>query len=386
MSALTWVVILFSRMVLNLGVRVTYPFLPEIARGLDIPFHQAGLLVAGRHVAGLTAVLWGMLGERRGYVSGMQTGLLLLVVGSAIVWWNNSFVIVLGGFLLLGLAKTAYDPNVQAFVSERVPYSRRARALGILESAWSGSWFLGIPLCGILIAHLGWHGPFAFLCIASLLAVAGTRKSQQLTNSTSSSSSLQPEGGAEEENSTVREVYALVVLGVSLFMVFANENMVIVYGAWLEQTFHMEVEKLGFFSILVGLAELAGECTVVFFVDRIGKKRAILIGLALTGCSYILLPFCQGSVKLALTALVLLFYFFEFTIVSIFPYVSELVPSRRGSWLAYNYSLMVVGRLAGSMVGPYLWDLTQNISYLAVISVAAQVLAIALLLAARRRR
>ena len=35
-----------------------------------------------------------------------------------------------------------------------------------------------------------------------------------------------------------------------------------------------------------------------------------------------------------------MFYLFEFTIVSIFPYVSELVPLERGKWLAFNFSAL----------------------------------------------
>jgi predicted MFS family arabinose efflux permease len=170
-----------------------------------------------------------------------------------------------------------------------------------------------------------------------------------------------------------------------MLMLFANENMVIVYGAWLEEQFHLKVQTLGLFSILVGVAELAGELTVIFLVDKIGKRRAIFGGLVLTGLSYMALPFCQGSIYIAIAGLVCMFYVFEFTVVSVFPYVSELVPSERGKWLAFNYSALVVGRLCGALTGPWLWQKTPNIFVLAMLSLLAQVMAIFLLVIAKRK-
>jgi predicted MFS family arabinose efflux permease len=136
---------------------------------------------------------------------------------------------------------------------------------------------------------------------------------------------------------------------------------------------------------LVGVAELGGELTVVALVDRIGKRKAILGGLVLTGLSYLALPFCQNSIYLALVGLVCMFYLFEFTIVSIFPYVSEMVPAERGKWLAFNYTALVIGRLCGALSGPWLWQRSMNILFLVFVSVFVQALAVFLLLGSRPR-
>ena len=118
MSRWTWFVVLFSRVTLNLAVRVTYPFLPAIARGLGISFERAGLLVAARHLVGLTGAFWGLLGERKGYAWGMVIGLSALFLGSLTVSVSRTFSLALVGFVLIGLSKPVYDPNVQAFASE----------------------------------------------------------------------------------------------------------------------------------------------------------------------------------------------------------------------------------------------------------------------------
>jgi predicted MFS family arabinose efflux permease len=315
----------------------------------------------------------------------MLFGLSTLLLGALAVSLSRSYLLVLAGFLLIGIAKPVYDPSVQAFVSARTPYPKRARALGILESPWAGSWLLGIPISGFLIASFGWHSPFVMISGAALLAIIFTRGLEHDPPTTTEDGNNSNQNVSLSKNSPSQRGKPIFVLTVSLLMVFANENMVIVYGAWIEQQFHLNVQALGLFSMLVGLAELGGEFTVAALVDRIGKRRAILAGLILTGGSYLALPLCQGSIVLALAGLVAMFYLFEFTIVSIFPYVSELVPAERGKWLAFNYGCLVMGRLGGALSGPWLWQQNPDLSMLAVLSALAQVLAVLLLILASRR-
>jgi len=123
-------------------------------------------------------------------------------------------------------------------------------------------------------------------------------------------------------------------------------------------------------------------------IEREGLKAepfpSLTLGLALTGLSYVALPFGQYSIYTALAGLVCMFYFFEFTIVSIFPYVSEMVPSERGKWLAFNYTALVIGRLCGALSGPWLWQLKPDIFTLVILSLIAQVLAVILLQSSKR--
>jgi predicted MFS family arabinose efflux permease len=379
MSRWTWIVVFFSRLLLNLAVRVTYPFLPAIARGLSISFQHAGLLVAARHFVGLTGALWAMVAEKKGYGLGMMIGLTALLLGSFTVSLSTGFAFALVGFILIGLSKPVYDPSVQAFVSARIPYAKRAMALGILETSWAGSWLLGIPLSGVLIAYFGWHSPFSFISGAALLAIFLTARLKDITSADQTSGKNTEQNLSTPSETVLSKVGPFLILGVSLLMVFANENMVIVYGAWLEEQFHLQVRELGFFSILVGMAEFGGELTVVALVDRIGKRKAILGGLVLTGLSYLALTFCQRSLYMALAGLVCMFYLFEFTIVSIFPYVSEMVPAERGKWLAFNYTALVIGRLCGALSGPWLWQLRPDIYLIVILSLAAQFMAVILL-------
>ena len=106
----------------------------------------------------------------------MLLGLVALVVGALLVSAAPAFAPALVAFALMGLGKAGYDPAMQAFVSDAVPYERRGRALAVLELSWSLAWLIGVPAAGFLIAAYGWQAPFLAIALAglvSLVLVAG---------------------------------------------------------------------------------------------------------------------------------------------------------------------------------------------------------------------
>ncbi len=376
LTQFAWLVIFISRVVLNLSFRVVYPFLPAISRGLSIPLQQAGLFLTARSVTGLAGIFFGMWGERIGYVRWMLVALSILFLGNTLVSFSSSFLWALVGFALLGLAQTAYVPVSQAYVSASVPYSRRARVIGLIEASWSASWFLGIPVCGLLIAQVGWRSPFVLLALASLLMLffTGRLKAPQSDRV----AIFQPADPSHA--SLLARTAPSLVLFCTFLMAFANENIMIVFGAWLEQCFSLRVEALGFLSSLAGLAELAGELTVALAVDRLGKRRTICAGLLTGALAYLSLIAGQGSLLLAMPALMTVFFLFELTFVSMISYVSELAPMQRGRWLATNYSLNVAGRMFASLSGPWLWTHNHSILPNALTSCLCTLLSLALFL------
>jgi len=360
-----WLIIFISRMFLNLSFRVVYPFLPAISRGLDIPFQQAGLFLTARSATGLAGIFFGMWGERIGYVRWMIVAIFILLFGSTLLSASGSFYWALIGFAFLGLAQTAYVPVSQAYVSASVPYSRRARVIGLIETSWSASWFLGIPICGVLIAQLGWRSPFVLISLACLVLVFYTGR---LRPPKSSSGAINIESAGAPSRSLSARATPLLVLICTFLMSFANENIMIIFGAWLEKYFSLQVEALGFLSSLAGFAELAGELTVALAVDRLGKRRTIAGGLLTASIAYLALTACQRSLIAAILGLMAVFFLFELTFVSMISYVSELSPMQRGKWLATNYSLNVGGRMFASISGPWLWTINHSILPNALIS------------------
>ncbi len=171
-----WTTILPARLLINAQFRIPYPFLPAISRGLGVPLEVAGLLLTVRGLLGATSPLFGYLSDRIGRKPLMLAGLLMLIAGAGLLFLGHSFGWALVAFALFGLAKSSYDPAMQAYVSDVVPYEHRGRALGATELSWSASWLFAVPLTGLLIARWSWRAPFLVIALLGLLTLWGTTR------------------------------------------------------------------------------------------------------------------------------------------------------------------------------------------------------------------
>ena len=337
-----------ARLVINTAHRFVYPFLPVIARGLGISLNQAGTMVSVRWAASLaTPAVVHVVDRGRRPRRLIAVGLAMFITGAVVTVTTNVYIGALVGFALMGLAKSAYDISAQAYVSDRVPYARRSRYLGILELTWAGAFLIGAPAAGWLIDRGGWELPYwvvAGLLTAALLVLPlfldadvehVARPSPALALDTSASA-------------------LLVVMG--LFTGGA-ELVFVVMGAWLEDSFGLSLLALGGVALVLGIAELAGEGTVVAFTDRIGKRRSVAIGMVIAAVAFALMAPAEERMGLGVALLAVALAGFEFTIVSSYPLASEVRPRARVKYLSLTVVAMGVGRAIGAFVGPRLFGI-----------------------------
>jgi len=352
-------VILVARTTLNAASRIVYPFLPSIARGLDISLAAAGGLVTLRMVAGLAAPFLGPLADLRSRRGVMEMALLVFSMAGLLLAGIGTLPAAAVAFTLYGLSKILYDPTMHAYIGDTVPYSGRARAIGILELAWSGAWLIGVPAAGFLIERFGWRAPWTVLFGMGLFSLALTRLALP--------PGQRPPGKAKREQpitillatwrDLLRRRRVLILLLTSLLMTLAIEVPFIVYGAWLETAFGLSLSTLGLASIVVGLAELGGEFSTALLTDRFGKRRSVLLGLLGLAAGLLLLPvLARLGLAAALGGIVLVVLSFEFAVVSLLPLATELVPEARASLLSLNMTAFSLGRIAGAVMGGWLWQ------------------------------
>jgi predicted MFS family arabinose efflux permease len=343
----TLAVIFLSRFALNLQARIVYPFLPAIGRGLGVPLETASLLLTVRALVGTTSPIYGVLADRYGRRPAMLGGLVALVLGAILVGVTPTFAVALAAFALLGLSKASYDPAAQAYIGDAVPYGRRGRIMGILELPWSLAWLIGVPAAGLLIARAGWRTPFWVIAGLGIVGLLATWF-------------LCPQCGQRVKGGTLPNRIrvsrpAVMALLVTCLLMLANENIFVVYGAWMESQFGLTIAALGLASIVIAVAELAAEASSAGLVDRLGKRRSVRGGLILGALAYLLLPLLAQNLGAALLGITLIVVTFEFTIVSMLPLVSELAPDARGTLMAVNVAAMSLGRVLGSLSGPRFW-------------------------------
>jgi len=173
-------------------------------------------------------------------------------------------------------------------------------------------------------------------------------------------------------------------MGVSLLISMGNENLSVVYAAWLERSFGLSVAALGLSTTVIGAAELGGEGLVMGLADRLGKRRVIGVGLVASALAYLALPLTGEHLNLALVGLFLAFITFEFTVVAMLPLMTELMPLARGRVMTTNVAAFAAGRMLGDLVAGSLYHF--GFFWVGLVSAAASVLALIVIMALIREQ
>lgn len=337
------------KLVLNTAVRLVYPFLPAIARGLDIGIGQAGALVSVRWVAGFASpVAIGVAGRRATSRALMLAGLGLFAVGSLVTAWLGVLWGAIVGFALIGFAKPLFDVGAQAHVAERVPWHQRSRHIGLLEVAWAGGLLIGAPVAGWMIEGGSWNTPFLALGLAGaggMVAVALLDRGE--------SNDGDPIELADKPKVHGAARAFLVVGGI---VGFTLEILLVNLGVWLENDFGLALLALGGVGTVIGVAELVGEGGVVAITDRVDKRRALSLALGLAAIVFVAFAWASASLSLGVAVLAVGISLIEYTIVSGMSVATELHPGNRTGYLAWFAVATGIGRIAGDVAGPPLFE------------------------------
>lgn len=363
-----------ARVVVNTLYRMVYPFLPVFSRSLGVDLGSLSLVITARSLMGVLSPFLGSIADRRGRKAGLLFGLGLFSAGVSLVYFRPLFPFFILSLLLGALGKDTFDPALQAYIGDRIPYRRRGLAMALIEMSWSFSFIFGIPVAGFLIARSGWVSPFPFLALAGLFfmfLIAWMIPGDPVA--ASAAASFFP---------NIRLVYAcwpaLAGLAMGVLISMGNEVVNLVFGVWIEDSFGVQIAALGLASTIIGLSEFGGESLVGVFADRLGKPFSIGMGLVLNCAAVLALPLFGGNFKSALVGLFLFYITFEFTIVSTYPLMSEILPNARGTIMGMYVTSQALGRAAGDLAAAPLYR--GGIFTSAIAAVLLNILALAFLL------
>jgi predicted MFS family arabinose efflux permease len=348
------IVLAACKLLINTGRRFIYPFAPVLSRSLEVPLTAITTIIAAGQLTSLLGMFAGPLADRLGCRMMMRTGLAMLAVGMLVCGLVPLYWPIFLGLIIASLGKSIFDPAMQAYIGNNVPFERRGRIIGIVETAWAGSTLIGIPAMALIIDSMGLPSSFFLL---ALLGGAGWLMMGRLIPADSGASS--PQSGNIRLLATLKELArvrpALGMLCFGFMISVANDAIFVVYGAWFEQDFLVSVITLGFSTVAIGSAELVGEGLTSLFSDRLGLKKALLLGLVASICSYLLLPVIGQNLASAMVGLFLLFLSFEFTMVTSFSLCTELMPGSRATMMAGYYATSGIGRMLGVLLGGLVW-------------------------------
>ncbi len=343
------------RLLLNTGRRFIYPFAPALSRGLGVPLAAITSIIATSQMVSLLGLFSGPIADRMGYRVMMRAGLAMLAGGMLLCGLVPVYWPVFIGLIIASFGKTMFDPAIQAFIGKNIPFERRGRVIGIMETAWAGSTLIGIPALGLIIEHVGLRNSFYILALLGALSwfsiglviPSDAPKSTQKRKRVKFFASLM-------QLLKLRPAAGMLAFG--FWISIANDCLFVVYGAWFEQDFRVSIVTLGFSAVSIGIAELLGESLTAAFADRLGLKRATITGLCLSIFAYLLLPLFGSSLALAMVGMFCVFLTFEFTIVTSLSLTTELLPQARATMMSGFYATAGVGRMIGVLIGGFLWQ------------------------------
>ena len=356
-----------SRLIMNMTRRFAYPFASQIAAQLGVPLEAVQNLIALQAGVGIASPLFGPLSERYGRKWVMLGMLLIMAVVSAAGALLPHFWMFAILMLTLGVTKMIFDPALLAYVGDRIPYNRRALAVGTTELSWAGALFVIAPLAGFLLqGGYGVQAVFAAFTVLALIAtliififIPADRPEHHEVKI------ITPLGAWRIlRNSPV----ALAALAYSFLLVTANEMMFINYSPWMESSFHIPTSELGIVTTVIAAAEVLGEFVIIGVADRLGKRRMALGGALMAALAYVVLPQLAFSLPATMIGLFVIFISVEIAIVASVPMFTEILPNSRAVMMSSNVSLHSLGRLTGAAVGSFLLRQTGSFGIVCLIA------------------
>jgi len=166
---LTLAAIQFSHI---LDFMIMMPLGPILIDAFGIGTHEFGLLVASYS---FSAALSGLLAAT--FIDRFERKRLLLTMFGLFGLATLACGLAPGYATLLiarGLAGTfggVMGAMIQTIIGDVIPFSRRAKASGIVATAFSVSTVAGVPLSLWLANHLQWRAPFILIAVLSVLFI-----------------------------------------------------------------------------------------------------------------------------------------------------------------------------------------------------------------------
>lgn len=356
------------KMVVDTAVQVFNPFLSLIAVGLGSNVIVLGRLISLRALMGIFAPLFGSLTGRWGYRRTIRLALLLVATGIVVVGLSPNVWVAAPGMMIMGLGTGSFVALLHAYLSGRLPYSRRAQGLGIVEYSWALTGIVGLSLMGLLIEATNWRVPM--LLIGALLYGAAIVV-MRLPPSAPQGATPPPPAPVQAQPSapslplTTRIVDYLrlpgnvvstwATIGAGALNYFAAMQVMIIYGTWLSDVYGLGPAALGRVAFAFGWFDLTASVGVSLFADRLGKKPAMLLGALVAVSGYLAAAFLQLPMVGAIALIGVARLGFEFAIVSYFPLVSEQQPAQRSKIMTLGSAISLTFATAAGFSGPWLY-------------------------------
>lgn len=325
-----------ARLVTNACYRFAPPFLAIIAKGFDASIEDIGIAVAISELTGLTSPMAGRLVDRLSHRTSMLLGLVGTALGCMIAALAPNLFTFGVGIAVLALTKQSFDLGLGSWIADHVKYEQRGRIVGLTETSWALGLLVGVSAMGLITAISSWRVAYwvGIAMLAWFVLVIGRRVNAQ------------PRATHVHVHGAPRRITGHAWFAVAtMFCIMASaQNLFVTFGAWLEDDFGFGAARISAIGFLVGGIELFASTSSARLTDRWGKERSIAIGALVIAPAGIVLALGGSNLVVGVAAIVIYFMGFEFSVVSLLPVATQLVPNNPGAGLGWVLGAGTVGR------------------------------------------
>ncbi len=366
------------------GFGVVAPAIPEFARSFGVGKTAAGAVISAFALMRFVSALGGgRLVDAFGERIILATGIAIVAVSTGLAGLSQSYgqLLVLRG--IGGIGSAMFTVSATALLFRVVGAGSRGRATGLFQSGFLIGGLLG-PLAGGFLTSYSLRLPF-YVYAVSLLA-AGTIASVFL-----SSSRLRPAGTTppelvepDEPATLLREAFAhpsyraAIAVNFAIGWAFFGVRMSLI-PLFVTEGLHASVVWIGVGFLCTSLAQVSCLVFAGRFVDRTGRRPAMVIGCLVAGTALGSLAFAH-VLPLFLAAMTALGVGGAFVGTAPGAVVGDIMRGRGGKVVAVFQMASDAGIITGPLAAGWLAD---QVSFSAAFAACAVVVFAAMLVAVR---
>jgi DHA1 family multidrug resistance protein-like MFS transporter len=357
-------ILTFTLGVIMLGFGMIIPIMPFYIERMGASGTELGLLVASYGIMRLIfAPVWGGLSDRIGRKPVLMVGVLGNTIAMLLFGFATQLWMLFLARSLSGILSSATSPTTMAYISDSTSEEERGQGMGILGAAVGVGTIFG-PGLGGWLAGDSLSTPFflaAALCLVALVLI------HIFLPESLPAASRQPGDEKGRRLVSLTELWHALFtpLGILLFMAFlATYGLTLFYGIfglYALERYGYGPEQVGTILVVIGIVSALGQAGLVGPLTRRWGDAAVIKGsLAASAAGFLLLllPESFPTVMLITGLFILMNSLLMPAVTSL---TSKHATTTQGVAMGLSNSFTSLGRIAGPLMGGFLFDV--NLSY-----------------------